>query len=273
MAGGDCAASAIITTLSESESRDSRPLIIAHRGYCAEAIENSLGAVRAALALPVDGIEIDVHLTADGVPVLMHDKKVDRTTDGDGPIRNLTLSQIRSLRMRRDESAPTSSSESVPTLDEVLAESRGERLLAIEVKPVGMEREVLDVVRRHRAEDWVWIWSFRRSVIRTFHEIAPEIGGAFLSVGFYDWPAERCFEQALSLGSVGVSLYPETVSPDVVELGHRMGLEIYSGTPNDPAEWERLRLAGIDAIITDNCTELLAFWAGRVPLTVRSHRG
>ena len=265
MAGGKWAAPAIITALPESESRDSRPLIVVHRGYCAEAVENSLGAVRAALALPVDGIEIDVHLTADRVPVLMHDKKVDRTTDGTGAIRDLTLSQLRSLRMRRNESDPTPSQEPVPTLDEVLAETSGERLLAIEVKPEGMEREVLDVIRRHRAGAWVWIWSFRRSVIKTFHELAPEIAGAFLSVGFDDWPAERCFEQALSLGSIGVSLYPETVSPEVVELGHRMGLEIYSGTPNDPAEWERLRLAGIDAIITDDAPELLKFWAGRSP--------
>ena len=62
-------------------------------------------------------------------------------------------------------------------------------------------------------------------------------------------------------------------SLEVVELGHRMGLEIYSGTPNDPAEWERLRLAGIDAIITDDAPELLKFWAGRSPAAGSWRRG
>lgn len=202
----------------------------------------------------------------------MHDKDVDRTTDGSGAVRRLTLSQLRRLRMRRDTSTTTSARESVPTLEEVLAETRGNRLLAIEVKPAGIEEEVLAVIRRQRAEESVWIWSFRRSVIRAFHELAPEIAGAFLSTGFYDWPAERYFEEALSLGSTGISLYPKDVSPETVELGTRMGLEIYCGTPNDPAEWERLRLAGVDAVISDESPALLDFWAGRSPAAVRSRR-
>jgi glycerophosphoryl diester phosphodiesterase len=259
--------------LAKSEPSGTRPLIIAHRGHCAQAVENTLGAVRAALALPVDGIEIDVHLTADGVPVVMHDKKVDRTTDGSGPIRKLTLAQWRRLLARRDTLTPTPLKEGVPTLEEVLAETGGHRLLAIEIKPAGMEEETLDVIRRQRAEEWVWIWSFRRSVIRRFHKLAPEIPGAFLSVGFYEWPAERYFEEALSLGSIGISLYPEDVSPETVKLGHRMGLEIYSGTPNDPAEWERLRTAGLDAIITDDSPRLLEFWADRSPVAPRSLLG
>jgi glycerophosphoryl diester phosphodiesterase len=229
-----------------------------------------LGAVRAALALPVDGIEIDVHLTADGVPVIMHDKTVDRTTDGSGAIRKLTLAQWGRLHARRDTLAPAPLKEGLPTLEEVLAETSGHRLLAIEIKPAGMEEETLDVIRRQRAEEWVWIWSFRRSVLRRFHELAPEIPAAFLSVGFYKWPAERQFQEALSLGAVGVSLFPEDVSPDVVELGHQMGLEVYSGTPNDRVEWERLRTAGLDVIITDESPRLLEFWADRSPVALRS---
>jgi glycerophosphoryl diester phosphodiesterase len=258
--------------LAKSEPSDTRPLIIAHRGHCAQAVENTLGAVRAALALPVDGIEIDVHLTADGVPVVMHDRTVDRTTDGTGLIRRLRLSRLRRLRARRDGPAPTLLEEGVPTLEEVLAETRGDRLLAVEIKPAGMEEETLDVIRRQRAEEWVWIWSFRRSVIREFHELAPEIPAAFLSVGFYKWPAERYFREALSLGSIGISLHPKDVNAETVELGHRMGLEIYSGTPDDPAEWERLRTAGLDAIITDDSPRLLEFWAGRSPVALRSLR-
>ncbi len=203
----------------------------------------------------------------------MHDENVDRTTDGSGAVSSLTLSEIRRLWMRSDSSSATSSRERVPTLEEVLEETRGDRLLAIEVKPEGMEREVLAVIRRLGAGEWVWIWSFARSVIRTFHELAPQIAGAFLSRGLHRLPAEREFEVALSLGSAGISLCPEDVNPRVVELGHRMGLEIYCATPNDPAEWERLRLAGVDAVVTDNSPELLDFWAGRSPASLRSRRG
>ena len=72
-----------------------RPLVIAHRGASAEAVENTLTAFRLAHERGADAVELDVHATADGVPVLLHDDTVDRTTDGSGDVRRLTLEQVR----------------------------------------------------------------------------------------------------------------------------------------------------------------------------------
>ena len=233
--------------------------MVAHRGFWRTAPENSIASVLAALQHPVDGVEIDVHLTADGVPVVMHDGVVDRTTGGRGAISAMSLEELRSLRLRLPNGDGLSG-EKVPTLDEILDLTTGKRLLCVEVKPAGIEREVLACFRRHEAEDWVWMWSFRRSVVMAFRELAPAIPSAFLSAGFYEWSAERFLDEAVKAGARSVSLFPEDVSPEVVEMSHRLGLEVYTGTPNEAEEWERLRDAGLEAVVTDDPPSLLARW-------------
>jgi len=78
-----------------SNAAKSTPLIIAHRGDSANAPENTMAAFRLALEKGADGIELDVMLSADGVPVVIHDSTVDRTTNGSGRVRELTLDQLR----------------------------------------------------------------------------------------------------------------------------------------------------------------------------------
>src|SRR5215467_3741453 len=74
-----------------------KPLVIAHRGASALAPENTLAAFRLALLLGAHGVEMDVHLTTDGVPVVIHDARVNRTTNGSGAVSRLTVSQIAKL--------------------------------------------------------------------------------------------------------------------------------------------------------------------------------
>ena len=236
-----------------------RPLVIAHRGYWTDAPENTLGAVRAALEHPLDGVEIDVHCTADGVPVVMHDHEVDRTTDGHGLLTGLTLAQVKALRVRAGDGA-TFSNERIPTLEEVLAVTRGRCLLCVEVKPAGIERAVLDVIRACRAEEWVWVWSFVNSVVREFHDLAPQIPGAYISDGFATWPADRFLAEAVAVGSRAVSLAWEDITPEVVATCHDMGLEVYTLAPDEPAAWDHARSSGVDALVTEDPPRLLAHW-------------
>jgi len=236
-----------------------RPLVIAHRGYWTDAPENTLGAVRAALEHPLDGVEIDVHCTADGVPVVMHDHEVDRTTDGHGLLTGLTLAQVKALRVRAGDGA-TFSNERIPTLEEVLAVTRGRCLLCVEVKPAGIERAVLDVIRACRAEEWVWVWSFVNSVVREFHDLAPQIPGAYISDGFATWPADRFLPEAVAIGSRAVSLAWGDVTPEVVATCHDMGLEVYTLAPDKPAAWDRACSAGVDALVTEDPPGVLAHW-------------
>jgi glycerophosphoryl diester phosphodiesterase len=239
-----------------------RPLVIAHRGYWKQSPENSLAAVRAALEYALDGVEIDVYCTADGVPVVMHDHEVDRTTDGHGLLADLTLAQVRALRLRAGDGgdAASLSNERVPTLEEVLTLTRGRCLLCIEVKPQGIETAVLDVIRACRAEEWVWMWSFVNSVVQNFRELAPRIPGAYLSDGFASWPADRFLPEAVAIGARAVSLAWEDITPAVVATCHDMGLEVYTLAPDEPASWDHARSAGVDALVTEDVPGLLAHW-------------
>src|SRR3954466_10785832 len=113
-------------------------LIYAHRGASAIHPENTLRAFRHALAIGVDGIELDVHATADGIPVVVHDRDVGRTTDGVGYVDEMPLARL--------ESFDAGDGERVPTLAEVLTLVGDAAHLDIEIKGLGIERPVLEVL-------------------------------------------------------------------------------------------------------------------------------
>jgi glycerophosphoryl diester phosphodiesterase len=244
--------------MSHDAPAGARPLVIAHRGFAHRAPENTLAAVRAALELPVDGIEIDVYLSADGIPVVMHDPTVDRTTDGHGPVCSLTLAQLNELRAHigwQERSLPP---EPVPTLRQVLEATRGRRLLCVEVKPKGIEQEVLAEIRRADAVEWVWMWTFFRSILRRFHELEPRIPAAWLCAGFVGISPRRFMEMAVDLGAAGVSVEIQDLSPKVVEEGHAQGLALYSYDKESSDAWARQLAWGVDAIVTDDPLPALA---------------
>lgn len=90
----------------------SKTLIFGHRGYPKQFPENSLAGFRYALAHGIEGLEFDVHLTRDQVPMIMHDEKINRTTDGKGFIQDYSLAELRQFHLKNGES--------IPTLDELL---------------------------------------------------------------------------------------------------------------------------------------------------------
>lgn len=242
-----------------------RPLIIAHRGLAQRAPENTLASVRAALELPVDGIEIDVHLTADGVPVVMHDPTVDRATDGHGAVSAMTLAQLKELRVHLGWPERSFPPEPLPTLREVLRATRGHRLLCVEVKPRGIEREVLADIQREDALEWVWLWSFFRPVVRRFHELAPRIPAAWLCAGFRSLPPGQFMEKAVEAGAAAVSVEIQDLTREVVELAHGRGLALYSYDKERPDAWVQQLAWGVDAIITDDPPAALAARDGETP--------
>jgi len=108
-----------------------KPLVIAHRGAAADAPENTLAAFELALAQGADAIEFDVHLSADGVPVVIHDMRLDRTTSGKGLLRKHTLAALRRLdagswfnRRNPAKARVSYSAQRIPLLAEVLAMAR-----------------------------------------------------------------------------------------------------------------------------------------------------
>ena len=149
----------------------SRPTVIAHRGGASFAPENSLSAIAAALALGVDAVEVDVRLSVDGRVVLMHDERVDRTTDGWGRVCDMSSDVLSSLRLRGADGVLTP--ERVPLLDDVLALVNGRCFVLIDVKCAsgGVERAVLDAVERYDAAEWVAVQSFNDAVLERFNAL------------------------------------------------------------------------------------------------------
>jgi glycerophosphoryl diester phosphodiesterase len=214
-------------------------LIYAHRGVSVNHPENTLRAFRHALAIGVDGIELDVHATADGTPVVIHDRDIERTTDGVGYVDEMLLARLTAF--------DAGDGERVPTLAAVLALVGDAAQLDIEIKGAGIERAVLEVLAEYPAVTWA-ISSFDWDTLRTVRRLNPV---AEL------WPlAERVgddlFAIAAELGSPAVSLFAGAYTTETAPKLHDAGLRVVIWTVNDPREAQRVADLGAYALCTDD---------------------
>ncbi len=228
-------------------------LVISHAACAGHAPENTLAGVAAALALGADAVEVDVRATADGVPVLLHDEAVDRTTDGRGPLRSFTLAALRSLDAGQGER--------VPTLAEAAALLAGRALLVAELKEPGIEAAV-EAVLATLGPRGAQVWSFLPQVLEALAGLAP-LRPRVLLVGPEDvarWPAP--LEAAQRLGALGLSLWHEAITAEVAARVRAAGLSLYAWTANDPDHMRRLMEVGVDGIVTDYPDRLRALLRG-----------
>ncbi|MGB6837413.1 MAG: glycerophosphodiester phosphodiesterase family protein [Dehalococcoidia bacterium] len=220
-----------------------RPFVISHAACKGHTPENTLLGVRRAIELGADGIEIDVHASRDGVPVLIHDDTVDRTTDGSGAVSQMTLARLQKL--------DAGDGERVPTLAETLDLTRGRVLLVMEVKQAGIERRVLRIVRDQKALNDCVVHSFNPQVVGRFRALEPALPAALLTAGLgvADW--DQLFAFALSLNAQGLSVLFGKVDAELVRRAHRRKLTFYTWTVNEIDDMRRMRDCGVDAITTD----------------------
>jgi glycerophosphoryl diester phosphodiesterase len=237
-----------------------RPLLIGHRGYPARFPENTLAAFAGAMGAGCDMIELDVTLTADRHVVVIHDDTLDRTTSGNGPVRERTLAQIRALDAG-SWLAPRFAAERVPLLAEVITATAGRCMLNIEIKASAyeadfpadsVERQVIDLIRPS-AMDRVIISSFDRRILERIAALDSAPALAFIS----DTGADRDTLAVLS-AIRAFSWHPRrtVLTRDQVERVHALGLRIYPWTINTRAEAEPLLALGVDGLI---CNEMEAF--------------
>lgn len=149
------------------------PLVIAHRGGASLGPENSLLAVQRSIAVGAAAVEVDVRLTADSVPVVIHDASVDRTTNGSGSVASMSLDSIKALRLVDSDGAATT--ESVPSLVELLDFVDGRCSVLIEVKDAacsGVVEAVADAVEHCGAASWVAVQAFSDAVLERFRSLA-----------------------------------------------------------------------------------------------------
>ncbi|MEE8384753.1 MAG: glycerophosphodiester phosphodiesterase [Dehalococcoidia bacterium] len=226
-----------------------RPLVISHAACAGHAPENTLAGIRAALEMGADAIEMDVQATADGVPVLMHDLTVDRTTNGSGDLASLTLEQLQALN---------AGSEPVPTFAQALELTRGRALLVAEIKRPGCEAALANVIRQADAIEDVMVWSFMPPALTAMRQAESRLPGALLIApgSMSQWPMLR--ELSLRLGLQAVSMFHLDVSAEVVSRAWRSGLTVYAWTADAESDIQRLLVLGVDGIVTNHPERALA---------------
>jgi glycerophosphoryl diester phosphodiesterase len=226
-----------------------RPLIISHAACAGHAPENTLAGLRLALHMGVDGIEVDVRASADGVPVLMHDATVDRTTDGQGEVSALTLAELRDLDAGAKAPDAVFRGERVPTLAEVLEAIAGRALLVAEIKQGGVEGAVLEAVRQADALAWAMTWSFDWGAVAQVRQLEPRLPCCLLVPQAAN--LQPAVNHALTLGAQGLAVEFPALGADSVRKAHLRGLSVYAWTADRAPDVRGLIEAGVDGIVTN----------------------
>jgi glycerophosphoryl diester phosphodiesterase len=224
--------------------------IWAHRGASARTPENTLAAFRRALAEGADGIELDVHLSSDGVPVVIHDQDLARTTNGRGPVRALTLRQLRQLDAGR-WFAPEFSGEPLPTLEETLAWAGDALQVNIEIKAPAAGFAVLEMLS-HFPRCRVLVSSFHQELLERLRQSAPQVLlGVVTDTRFW----KRTVERARRIRAFSLHLREDRVSERLLAACRRQGLKVFAWTVDDPERVENLWRLGIDGVFTNDPRE------------------
>ncbi len=243
-----------------------RPWIIGHRGASGDAPENTFAAFRLALEQGADLLETDVQLTADGVPVIIHDPTLDRTTSGHGLVAQTTFADIRTLDAGSWFS-PAYAGERVLTLDELLEWASGRVPVAIEIKngPIyypGIEDLVVDALRRHDMVHSSIVISFDHRAVLRARQLCPDLVAGVLFACAPLAPA------SLALEAQAQALLPHwsNLTTEMVEDAHARGLAVCPWCVDDDREMRWVLAMGVDAVAT-NCPARLA------ALLAETHRG
>ncbi|MEU5216968.1 glycerophosphodiester phosphodiesterase family protein [Streptomyces sp. NPDC020807] len=240
------------------------PTVIAHRGASSAAPENTLAADEVARRGGATWIENDVQPSADGVPYVLHDATVDRTTDGSGQVRSLTAARLDALDAG-SWFAPAYAGARIPTLAAQLADlrARGGNLL-LEIKGRHSREEVARIVREVREQsmtDRVFVQSFDVRSLAYVRELAPELPVGLLRASLDADPVAVAEE--LDLSAYNVSDTALAARPRVVDELHAAGVAVNVWTVDKPERWKALDSLGVDGIITNRPTELAGWNAGR----------
>jgi glycerophosphoryl diester phosphodiesterase len=232
-------------------------LVIAHRGASGHAPENTLAAFKRAVALGATFIETDLQLTRDSRFVAMHDATVDRTTNGQGKVRDMTLVELRRLDAGSWFGSEFTG-ERIPTLDEILEFSKkNDVVFYLELKPGGSwggEHALIGALRESGEIPRSVVISFDADILAGLRRIEPTLMTGLL----YDGQIEEPLKKALEVGARQLAVRGDLVTPALLKDARKRDLQVVCWTVNHPAHIRMLMAAGVDGIMSDYPDRLVA---------------
>lgn len=242
------------------------PIIIAHRGASAYAPENTLSSFEKAIEMGAVIIETDVHQTKDSVVVIMHDLSVDRTTNGKGLIKDMSLNDFKQLVVT--SSVTLSGVEGPvekrvihpPTLEETIQLINGRCKLLIELKKgnsyyPNIEKHIVDLIAKYNAQSWIsTIHSFEKEPLMNIAKRDSSINLQKLIVfnlPLVSFNFDKHFNKDDFKNWEGVNVYYKFCSKRVIRKIHKLGKTVYVWTVNNPRKARKLAKRGVDGIITN----------------------
>jgi glycerophosphoryl diester phosphodiesterase len=234
------------------------PKIFAHRGGRKSTPENTAAAFKNSMHLGVAGIELDIQRCATGEIVVIHDEDINRTTNGAGLVKDISLAELKRISAGSwfDQKF---ASENVPTLQEVLEIIDGNLILNIEVKnaPVsydGIDDDLLELLSHYQHPDTIIVSSFDHKLLLKISQKTDIAIALLAECVFFDLQA-----YATTLGASFWHPPYDVVRPELVEEAHANGLLVNVWTVNDERKWRKLIDMGVDGIITDDPEGLSVF--------------
>jgi len=218
-------------------------VIFAHRGAAGLEPENTLRSITKALAVGARWVEVDVHVV-DGELLVIHDDRLERTTNGTGRVGKCSLASLRSLDAGKGEK--------IPLLREVFECIEGKAGINVELKGRNTAAPLSDFLKtapgnRPWFRSHLIVSSLDHAALQRFRELAPSVATGLL----FDRPDRDMVEAARRHDAVSLHLHRRLVDADRVAEAHRRGVKVFVFTVNEPEEMERLRTRGLDGIFTD----------------------
>jgi glycerophosphoryl diester phosphodiesterase len=217
-------------------------LLIAHRGASAVAPENTIAAFQAAIDAGADGIEFDVRLARDGVPVVIHDATLSRTAGVRGRVADMSADQLNQFDVP-----------SVAQLFDLFKSNELVLYLELKDKQIQLVEECCRLVGHYRLKDRVIFACFEHSVLQTIKKIDPSLKTAAL----FQPPAAFIIKRAQAIAADGIALHHRLANPRLLEDANRAGFKVAVWTVDDPVWVKRGQEMDIHALITNNPSALI----------------
>ncbi|RXZ82238.1 glycerophosphodiester phosphodiesterase [Paenibacillaceae bacterium] len=226
---------------------------VAHRGASGEAPENTLAAMRRAMDYEfVQWIELDVQLSSDGIPVVIHDDTLNRTTNSRGPVKSFTAAELQQADAGR-WFGRSFSGERIPLLEEVLEATAGRCRLNVELKTYngrypGLEERTVELLYKHRLEHDTVITSFDESALRKVRALSNGIRTGLIT----EKRTGQLVQKLRELEAQFLSIHYRQITPQSMLEFREAGLEVMAWTVDDAAEMRRLAAISPDLMLCTN---------------------